>query len=66
MDELQLKKDSVFRPNFQGECRECGTSPTVVVLGHPIPETELCGWHFFANRSMIDWERWNDREEDTE
>lgn len=63
---LQLHSASRFRPNFQGECRECGTSPTVIVVDHPVPETDLCGWHFFADRSMIDWQLWNDDPEDTE
>lgn len=66
MTPFQLKKDSVFHPNFEGECRECGTSPTVVVVDHPVPETDLCGLHFFADRLMLDWEMWNSREEDTE
>ena len=66
MNHLQLQKHSVFRPDFQGECRECGRAPTVIVVDHPVPDTELCGVHFFADRSMVDWELWNLRDDDTE
>lgn len=59
-------KKNIYRPDFNGECRECGTSPTVVVLGHIVPDTDLCGPHFFADRSMVDWELWNLRNEDTD
>jgi hypothetical protein len=38
----------------------------VVVDGHIQPETELCGICFFGDRSMIDWELWNETVEDTE
>lgn len=60
----QLNKNNVFRPDFDNECRECGTTPTVIVEGHSCPHTHLCGPHFFADRSMVDWERWNDPVED--
>lgn len=63
---FQLKKDSVFHPNFKVECRECGRQPTVIVVDHPVPNTELCGPHFFGDRLMVDWELWNNREEDSE
>lgn len=63
---LQLQKNSVFRPDFETECRECGTLPTVIVEGHPVPHTNLCGRHFFNDRAMVEWEKWNEREEDTE
>lgn len=63
---LQLHSRSVFHPNFKRECRECGTSPTVIVVDHPVPETDLCGFHFFADRSMINWEDWNTDPETTE
>lgn len=66
MNILQLKKDSQFRPDFDNECRECGRSPTVIVVDHPVPNTDLCGPHFFADRAMVDWELWNLRDEDTE
>lgn len=66
MSYLQLQKDSVFHPNFEGECRECGSSPTVIVVDHPVPDTCLCGRHFFADRTMVNWELWNERQEDTE
>lgn len=59
-------KKNIYRPDFAGECRECGGSPTVVVLGHIVPDTNLCGVHFFADRTMVDWELWNLRDEDGE
>ena len=55
---------TLFTPNFEGECHVCGTSPTVRVEGHAVPETDLCGPHFFNDPSMIDWEQWNDPQED--
>lgn len=63
---LQLKPTDVFHPDFENECRECGALPTVVVVDHPVPHTHLCGRHFFADRSMVDWELWNDQVEGTE
>lgn len=66
MNHLQLQKNSVFRPDFENECRECGTLPTVIVIDHPVPHTHLCGPHFFSDKSMIDWDAWNDSQEDTE
>jgi hypothetical protein len=56
----------IFYPDFQAECRVCGASPCVVVDDHIQPETELCGQHFFHDRSMIDWNEWNEEVEDTE
>ena len=57
---------STFHPDFSCECRICGASPCVVVEDHIQPETELCGVHFFSDRRMVDWELWNEEEEDTE
>lgn len=54
---------SWYIPNFDGECRICGTSPTVNVVGHKQPETDLCGRHFFDDPDMSDYEDWNDTEE---
>lgn len=51
----------MFTPNFQGECRICGTSPTVVVPEHECPETNLCGPHFFNETEMFDWDLWIDK-----
>jgi hypothetical protein len=56
----------IYQPNFDGECRICGASPTVVVVGHTVPETQLCGAHFFNDRGMVDWEEWNHSPEATE
>lgn len=50
----------MYQPDFTAECRLCGTSPCVVVVGHSKPDTELCGPHFFANQEAVDWEEWND------
>jgi hypothetical protein len=56
-----------YLPDFEAECRECGTSPTVIVVGHPHrPDTELCGICFFRDRAMIDWSFWPDTIQDQE
>lgn len=52
-----------FEPDFDTECRICGTSPCVIVVGHKhMPHTDLCGRHFFDDTAMINWELWNDVE----
>ena len=56
----------LYRPNFAGECYLCGASPTVVVEGHIVPDTQLCGVHFFNDRLMSDWDTWNLQTEETE
>lgn len=56
----------LYRPDFQSECYVCGASPTVCVTGHVVPDTMLCGFHFFHDRAMVDWTEWNEREEPTE
>ncbi len=48
-----------YAPDFQAECRLCGTSPCVVVLSHPFPDTDLCGVCFFNSAEMLDWTEWN-------
>lgn len=50
----------IYQPDFEAECRNCGTSPCVLVLGHPQPDTELCGRCFFDDEAMVIWELWND------
>lgn len=58
-----------FQPDFAGECRQCGTGPTVIVYDpehRRNSETDLCGVHFFNDRQMVDWEEWNNQPEDTE
>lgn len=55
-----------YWPNFQGECKDCGSIPTVIVVGHPVPETNLCGSHFFSDRLMVDWNEWNNQPDTTE
>ena len=56
----------IYRPNFDGECYICGESPTVIVEGHIVPDTQLCGPHFFQDARMVDWEEWNTHPEDNE
>jgi hypothetical protein len=58
--------DPKYHPDFDEECRICGTSPCVVVEDHPQGDTQLCGVHFFSDRLMVDWEEWNSTPEDTE
>lgn len=66
MTNLQLQKNSVFRPDFDNECYVCAALPTVIVVDHPVPHTHLCGRHFFSDRAMLDWELWNDQPDATE
>ncbi len=63
---MRWRISSLYHPDFTSECRICGTSPTVVVDGHPQGETLLCGICFFGDRAMIEWELWDDEEEPTE
>lgn len=58
--------DPQYKPDFDGECYVCGSSPTVIVIDHVVPDTNLCGVHFFNDRRMSDWELWNDEREATE
>lgn len=55
-----------YLPDFDSECTQCATSPTVQVVGHSQPETGLCGTCFFADRGMVDWSQWNNELEATE
>lgn len=55
-----------FQPDFQSDCRICGTSPCVIVVGHPQPETSLCGIHFFLDGTAADWQEWNEREDESD
>lgn len=63
---MDLAEDLAYCPNFSGECRECGTSPTVIVIDHSTPDTDLCGCCFFGDRRMVDWALWNDPLDATE
>jgi hypothetical protein len=56
----------IYTPDFDEECFLCGTSPTVVVEGHTTPNTKLCGYHFFKDHTMVDWEEWNNQPDETE
>lgn len=49
----------LFSPDFKEECYKCGTSPTVIVVGHGQPHTRLCGCCFFSDDDMIDPSNWN-------
>ena len=55
--------DHFFAPDFSAACRICDTSPCVVVVTHSNRDTDLCGICFFADRSMLDWNLWNDFDE---
>jgi len=58
-----------FIPIFDQECNQCGDTPCVGVRNSDnigIRSTGVCGLHFFFDRSMIDWEVWNDPVEGTE
>lgn len=56
----------IYKPDFMEECYHCGATPCVVVEGHIVPETHLCGVCFFHDRLMVDYEEWNNEPEDTE
>ena len=47
-----------FQPAFDVECNLCGTTPTVIVVGHSQPYTELCGPHFFHDETATQWSEW--------
>lgn len=54
----------IYLPDFDSECEKCDAVPTVVLEGQ---STGLCGMHFFGgDRSMVDWELWNDDKESSE
>lgn len=55
-----------YHPDFDSECRICGTSPCVIVAGHVQPHTYLCGPHFFADPQMIHWDDWNETDPSNE
>ena len=61
-----MNQDHIYYPDFKTVCRECGTSPCVLVSWHKQPQTELCGSCFFDEIKMSDWEVWNDNSELTE
>lgn len=54
----------LFDPDFEGVCKQCGTSPTVSinneVHGSVCVETELCGPCYFEDRQMLDYWLWNE------
>ena len=56
----------IYEPDFDEACFKCGATPTVIIPGHVVPDTKLCGVHFFNDRRMVDWEEWNTKPEDTE
>ena len=56
----------IYRPDFDTECYLCGSTPTVIVEGHVVPDTQLCGPCFFKDRRMVEWEEWNTQPDDTE
>lgn len=55
-----------YAPDFEDQCYLCGTSPTVIVVGHVQPQTQLCGPHFFDNQAMVSWEDWNEVEKESD
>jgi hypothetical protein len=56
----------IYKPDFEEECYICGASPCVIVEGHVVPDTMLCGVHFFHNDIMSDWSEWNEQPEEEE
>ena len=56
----------LYQPDHDCECRECGRTPCVHVVGHLHPDTELCAVHFFLDRGKLDPDTWNEDYEEHE
>jgi len=57
--------NELYHPDYDTECRICGTVPCVIVAGHIQPHTNLCGVCFFHDHDMTDWSLWNDQQDPT-
>lgn len=56
-----------YTPIFGQECARCDHDVCVGINGDEgVQSTGLCGVHFFADRTMVDWEEWNEGRESTE
>ena len=51
----------ILIPSFEIRCRICDQLPTVVIPGHRVENTELCGPCFFGEDAMLDWQLWEDK-----
>jgi len=65
---MEIVDPPQYKPDFESECyiQGCGRSPTVIVIDHVVPHTDLCGIHFFGDLSMGDWTNWNDPRDATQ
>lgn len=54
---------TVFRPDFEAECKQCGHSPCVTVEGLEEFSPDLCGPCYFKDPLMLDYWRWNEYED---
>jgi hypothetical protein len=58
----------VYEPIFNLDCVECSHEPVVGIRDDEgnLRCTHLCGRCFFSDRSMLDWDLWNEPREATE
>lgn len=58
----------IYTPIFGQECSRCDQTTCVGLAANDegIQSTGLCGVHFFSDRTMVDWELWNEEKESTE
>jgi hypothetical protein len=58
----------MYEPIFNLECVECDSEPVVGIRDDEgsLRCTHLCGSCFFSDRSMNDWDLWNEPQESTE
>jgi len=52
-----------YNANPRLDCYICGSTPCVVVEGHEVPQTHLCGSHFFGDPSKHSPDTWNDNDQ---
>lgn len=59
---------NLYEPIFNLDCVECDLEPVVGLRDDDgsLRCTQLCGLHFFGDRTMVDWELWNEPKEATE
>lgn len=57
-----------YQPIYNVDCAECDWTTCVGLVDEDgqVTCTNLCGWHFFADKSMQDPDLWNDLREATE
>lgn len=57
----------LYTPIFGQACARCDYNVCVGIQNDEgVSSTNLCGVHFFSDRTMVDWELWNEDKESTE